>query len=298
MCRSYNLGMPSLVYLSDAGTKANEKLTTVAGIVIARDDQWHHAVWHLNWVVNKHVPEKVRASGMLPRASELWTSKYDESWQKESRGAYLHDLLYVTENSSLLLAWGMARDPTTFFNAPIPLRPEQARHALAFQQCMAQADFGIGVNLPGHTTMMCVCEDNSNREFLQWLAEYNRQNPLVLPASPDLESRAFGVVTRGQAQVFSTRRMIDTVHFAARGSAPLVALADVCAWAIRRYMTGDRALANEFMKSLLSKVPLEQAFGNAKGRAGSGGSGLLAPANPFGPNVTPPPGLGFPSERK
>src|SRR4029077_14880312 len=129
--------MPRLVYLCESGPKADEKLTTVAGIVIANDEQWHHAARSLNWVINKHVPEKVRNAGLLPRAREVWSDGYGDSWPRTSRAAYLHDLLYLLENSNLGLAWGMARDPTTYLSAPTPLRLEQARHAYAFQLCMS-----------------------------------------------------------------------------------------------------------------------------------------------------------------
>lgn len=292
--------MPHLVYLCESGAKTDDQVTTVAGIVVSRDDQWHHAVGHLNWVINKHVPEKLRTAGFIPRAGEVWGKNYRDSWPRESRMAFLHDLLYLVENSNLGLAWGKARDPTTYINAPKKLRPEEARHAFAFQLCMARADFGIGLYLPKHETMMCVCEDNNNREFLQWLAAFNRKSPLVIPAAPSLESWVFGTVVKGKEQIYSTGRMIDTVHFTERGAAPLIAVADVCAWAIKRYM-GEKPLAEEFIRSLLTKRPLEDAFGNRTARAGSSSSGWVVPSHPFDPNdksFTPPASLGFPSGRK
>ena len=63
------------------------------------------------------------------------------------------------------------------------------------------------------------------------------------------------------AQEYRIERMIDTAHFVEKGQAPLVALADVCAWAIKRYMAGSKG-AEKFMGSLLSKRPLDDAFGD------------------------------------
>jgi hypothetical protein len=102
------------------------------------------------------------------------------------------------------------------------------------------------------------------------------------------------------AQEYRIERMIDTVHFVEKGQAPLVALADVCAWAIKRYMAGSKG-AEKFMGALLSKRPLDDAFGDEEERAAAHVSGWLVPAHcfdPAAPSANPAPALGFPSERK
>lgn len=288
--------MPHLVYIDEAGIAADDPVTAVAGITVHSDKQWHHAVDAINIVINQHVPEHIRGEGFISHATEVFEYAYRKRWPLASRVAYMHDLLYVVEHSSLGLAWAIARDTLTLTSLPDWMTAEQSRHAFAFELCLSQADRGIRDRTEKHETAIAICEDNDLRKFLRWVAAHVSRNPLVIPAQPTMESSAYGAESKGNAQEYRVERMIDTVHFVGKGQAPLMALADACAWAIKRFIWG-RSHAESYMQSLLSRPSLIDGFRTEKSIHASG---WLIPALCSDASDTsgePPPRLGFPSTR-
>jgi hypothetical protein len=288
-----------LVYFDGDGIKKNDPVTVVCGISVGDDGQWRSAYSNINWVVSQHVPAAVRDENgyFVPCATEVWSAKYKDHWSMESRAAFLHDLLYIVENTSLGLAWTYVRRELQIANVPDNVRPEQARHAMAFELCVGRVDWAIRTFRPAVERTLCICEDNDQRDLLQEAAVRLSRYPRVIPASPGMEQIAWGRVTKAGPLVYQNQRMIDTVHFVQKGQAPLIALADVCAWALKRYITG-KPDAEAFMRSLFSKRPLADAFGTNFNAPHN--SGWLVPMyclDPANPPANPPASLGFPSLR-
>ncbi len=289
--------MPHLVYLDEAGIASNDRVTAVAAITVHSDEQWLAAVNEINGVINKHVPQSIRAEGFIPHATDVFEDDYGGRWPLPSRIAYMHDLLYLVEHCSLGLGWGVTRDALRLTSLPEGLTPEQGRHAFAFELCLCQTDRGIREYFAEpQGTAIAICEKNDLSSFLQWVAAHVSRNPLIIPAEPTMGDLAFGVESNGTEQVFRVERMIDTVHFVAKGQAPLMGLADACAWAIKRFIWG-LGYAEEYMLSLLSKPSLLEVF-----RTGTSNyaAGWLIPALNREPGDTsdgPPARLGYPSTR-
>ena len=163
------------------------------------------------------------------------------------------------------------------------MRPEKARHAFAFQLCVAEADHCIRTALPMPASGICICEDNDQPNFLRWVTGNLSRNPLKLPENDE----------------YRIERMIDTVHFVRKGEAPIIALADVCAWVLKRYMNA-RPDADAFMRSLCSKRPIAELLPSPD-TPRFVDSGWLTPADPFPPGdktSVRPEALGWPSQRK
>jgi hypothetical protein len=276
-----------LIYLDEAGIAADDPVTTVCGIMLGSAEQWKSAYDNINWVISQHVPKDVRDENgnFVPHAKKVWGMNYRKVWPLESRTAFLHDLLFILEFSSLTIAWAYARNTLKLRDVPPGLRPEHARHAFAFELCVAEADQCIRTALPppASPSGICICEDNDQRRFLQWVTANLSRKPLKIPGRDE----------------YRIERMIDTVHFVQKGQAPIIALADVCAWALKRYM-GGKADAEPFMRSLCSKRPLAEVFPNPNS-AREVDAGWLTPADPYPPSDTTtvrPESLRWPSQRK
>jgi hypothetical protein len=284
----YGAGVTSramiLIYLDEAGIAADDPMTTVCGIMVREDAQWKHATDSINNVIAQHAPKEVRDENgrFVPHAKKILDDDYRKVWSLESRIAFLHDLLYIVEYSNLTVAWAYTRNTIKLGGVPEGMRPEHARHSYTFQLCVAEADECIRTVLPLPASGICICEDTDQRRLLQWLTMNLSRNPLTVP---------------GMQEPYRIERMIDTVHFVQKRQAPITALADVCAWALKRYVSG-KSDAEPFMRTLLSRIPFGEVFLDLTRNFASG---WFTPADPFAPGDATsvrPPRLGWPSQRK
>ena len=270
----------NLIYLDEAGIAGDDPVTTVCGVIVRDDGQWQHAVDSVGKVIAQHVPASVLAQngGFIPHATQIMEDDYRSTWPLESRAAFLHDLLFVPYHSALTVVWAYTRSTYRLGGVPKNIRPEAARHAFTFQLCVGDADECIRNALPMPAAGVCICEDTDKRNLLRWITSNLSRNPLTVP---------------GMAAPYRVERMIDTVHFVKKGQAPLTALADVCAWIIKRYVGGNTE-AEPYVRTLLATIPFEKIFLNLSGGTASG---WFTPAYPDGGTGGRTTSMGFPSQR-
>jgi Protein of unknown function (DUF3800) len=83
-----------------------------------------------------------------------------------------------------------------------------------------------------------------------------RANPRLVPREhlrPTREGQMTGIIT--QNRDFRVERLVDTIHFVDKHSAPLLQIADACAFGMRRWLAGQSS-GLEFAKSVVENYPL------------------------------------------
>jgi hypothetical protein len=247
-----------LIYADEAGVGANEPDTVVVGVIVNADTQWRRAAAAVLELLST-VPEPYRA-GFISHASSIFHDKHlREHWSFGDRLAFLHGMMSIPARLGLGIAWGLSRR-----SLKIDLMPgytlEQAQHAFAFQNCLAQADRIIRAFAHPTEVTAVVAEDSPDmRHFLRHVAGLLSMRPLTIPIEHVRSSKdEHGVEARRPVE-YRIERMIDTIHFAAKEQAILLQIADACAYGLRRYFM-DKPFAAEFARSVAGRDP-QAAFG-------------------------------------
>ena len=253
-----NIPPVRLIYTDEAGVGANEPDTVVVGVIVSADAQWRRAAAAVLELLST-VPEPYRA-GFISHASSVFHDEHlREHWSFDARLAFLHGMMSIPARLGLGVAWGLSRR-----RLKIELMPghtlEQAQHAFAFQNCLAQADRVIRIFAHPAEVTVVVAEDSPDmRPFLRHVAGLLSARPLTIPIEHVRSSLdEHGVETR-RAVEYSIERMIDTIHFAAKNQAILLQIADACAYGLRRYFM-SKPFAAEFARSIAGRDP-QEAFG-------------------------------------
>ena len=246
-----------LIYVDEAGTSATEHIRVVVGIVLDADHQWRAAKTAIDLAFEK-VPPRYR-DGFIFHATDLVHSrKLRDGWSRPDREALLHQLIAIPRTLQLGISVGMVRQGSTKSVVPKNLTMSQFEHAIAFSYCISAADNSIQSLERSEEVAVVVAEDVPDmRKAIRETTDYLRTKPAIL--KPEYLFRSV------QRMVLSSQRpmdaghlhsevsidsVIDTVHFVDKSGAPLLQIADACAYGLRRYFAGQPS-GKEYLKSMV-----------------------------------------------
>ena len=249
------------IYVDEAGISANEPVTVVVGLIIHADTQWRLSEAKVREVLEA-VPDCFRQNFIF-HAKTVWGSKiYREKWNMKDRLAFLREMMSIPYQLNIPIALSIGRR-----NAEIPhpkgLAKEKFQHAMAFVYCMAKADAYLKrYGEPGEVATI-VAEDVPNlRRFFRALL------PFIRDRSSWLDSLTFKKGEMLNAEdldpSWKISRIIDTVHFTEKAHAPLLQIADACAYGFRRFFSGQ-TYGMHFVSSILGGVPSVDDFSHRWG---------------------------------
>ena len=119
------------------------------------------------------------------------------------------------------------------------LAPEKQHHIQAFSLCVASADMYLRKHCAANEVAAVVAEDDTEmRRFLREAGETWKKHSLVLDGeslNPTTEEKKTGL--KLQDGTLKIERVVDRVHFAEKEHAPLLQLADACAFTVQRYFS-------------------------------------------------------------
>ena len=140
---------------------------------------------------------------------------------------------------------------------PLKIKPHDWDHICAFQVCIAETDKFLRRATAPEEVATLVAEDVEHmRKFLRRIMEglkrkshhlgpeYIRQD--VTDIRPELQT--FGTALK-------VEKIIDCAHFAAKQEAPLLQIADACAFTIRRWIN-NQTRGDDLMKAMLGDLPV------------------------------------------
>lgn len=239
------------VYLDEAGTAAHEPITVEAGVIVKPDAVWKGIDAKIADIVSRLVPDEFRA-GFVFHAKELFNGgRYRPRWPLADRLEVIKAFAAIPSEFDLPICVGTMRR-----TAPekaddrldqLRLKPQEWDHCFAFLCCVAAADTYLRENTPEDEVAHLAVEDcDRMRTFLdktyQALHEY--------PSTFNGISYVDGKAQPSRPVDFKVSKFVDGPHFVGKARAPMLQLADACAFIFRRYMS-EQSHADQLMEALL-----------------------------------------------
>lgn len=225
-----------LAYLDEAGIgkREQEPLLVVAGVIIDGDGHWQAIERHLKSMVRRHVPEQERA-GFVFHAKDVHhgAGHFDRCrWSRGRRIALMEELAGIPARFHVPVVVGVSDRGhiTAEMRKRSPGATERQATAWsyteAYLQCVRDIDRWMDRETRGTEVVMIVAEDTPEVKA--------GIKPLHLGMRRDDDS----YWTEQGFDVFSTRHVVDTVHFAEKPDCALLQVADVCAFVLKRALMG------------------------------------------------------------
>lgn len=232
-----------LIYVDEAGTSAREPVRVVASVIVNADEQYRILDEQISSAVAQHVPEALRP-GYVVHAKEIFNGgkRVDRTtWPFESRREFLSSLLRIPRENAVPISVGFVFSDV--YSSEMPPREDldlvTLQHSIAFSSCVERADLFLRKYLNGNEVGLVVSEDvPERRRFLSLTGLLHRSQPMFLPAGwqrPNRLEHDLGL--KPPDKDLEIRNIIDVPHFVAKGQAPMLQLADVCAFTFRRCLS-------------------------------------------------------------
>ena len=228
------------IYVDEAGTSEREPVTVVVGVIIHSDSGWTEAATRVRQIFDEYVPERFR-EGFVFHAKSVWGDKrYREGWPMEERLAFVSAMASLPREMKLAIALGKVRRDSA--GALVGLSKEESDHLVAFARCMWRANKYVRDWAKRGEIATVVVEDMPKRRSkLKAMLDAVRRHPGSSLEEGyvrlTLEEQDTGVLV--QTIAGQVDRIIDTVHFVTKEEAPLVQIADACAFVFRRYFAEE-----------------------------------------------------------
>lgn len=242
-----------LVYLDESGIgdAKNEKYVVIAGVVV-QAEQYKGVVSRIDAIRDKYVPEKYR-KGFVFHANEMFQGgerriSRDEFPMEQRQGA-LEELISIV--SELHLPVVLAHHERQVVREHNPSLNEQEAvaltQAIAAMSCTLLVESFVQKNALASTLALLIYENNDQARGLVKTMHKKMQTGANLERLTDPKD------IERVGRVIPLRRVIDTAHFAEKDEAPILQLADVCAYFIRRRLAG-RMDSQRFLDRIMNQI--------------------------------------------
>lgn len=253
------------IYIDEAGTSALEPVTVVVGVIVHADRQWKVAERALLEAF-REVPERYRADFHF-HAKAVWGNpKFREEWTQEQRLEFLKSIMAIPRKIGLALSLGIVRRNANIFDGFAKgdemkkhfSSPANFEHGLAFGLCLRRADKYINEYADENEIATVIAEDvPEHRDWLKSSLKTSKSLNLALPGFglvPTRDEMERGLIH--QEQGAKVTRIIDSVHFVEKSEAPLLQIADACAFGFRRFFA-RQSHGEAFLDAIGANIILE-----------------------------------------
>jgi hypothetical protein len=242
------------IYTDEAGTSAREPVTVVVAVIIHADTHWVSAQKQLQIALDEFVPASLRP-GFIFHAKDVWSGyrEHNKSWSRADRTTLIGAVASIPRRLRTAIAIGRIRR-----DSPAPIDPKimmasDFHHIMAFHGCMARANKYVRDWASPNEVATVVAEDvPGKRKFLKAILrapilDLPMTQEYVRPTKAEAETGKITQTNSGQID-----KIIDTVHFVEKDEAPLLQIADACAFSFRRYFSNQDQGA-ELVRSMLDR---------------------------------------------
>lgn len=248
------------IYLDEAGISAPEPATVVVGIIVDADKHWRLAAQKVEDLLLQ-VPEEFR-EGFVFHAKEIWGSKkYKENWPFSARLPLMIEMMQLPRKLNIPITLGLVRRETEMPEVfkGIKFKKEQYHHISAFHLCLARADKYIRDYCQPNEVATVIAENIPEMQrFLRPMLKLLRESPMVISydgLAPTKEELQTGQIL--QDGTLSSTCIVDDVNFVEKREAPLLQLADACAYGFRRYFS-KQPYGTLFVQAILNHNLVEE----------------------------------------
>ncbi|WP_126665509.1 DUF3800 domain-containing protein [Croceibacterium ferulae] len=237
-----------MIYADEAGTAPAEPVRVVACVIIEGDDQWRSIDHQLSRVIRESVPELYR-NGFIFHGKEVFNggkhiSRYE--WAFNERLDFFKEVVSLPFAYDLPVSLGVVWSDMLSGGEGLPdfiangtVKKQHYEHLMAFGYSLERADHFLRKYLSGCENGVVIAEDlPENRALLARGGLVFREAPYELPSSgltPNIFQDMYGLTP--PPVHYQIKHIIDAPHFAKKGQASLLQLADACAFAFRRYLS-------------------------------------------------------------
>lgn len=245
-----------LVYLDEAGTDHTAPVVGVGGVVIHGDRGWSHVDARIRGLINKYVTDPALREHFVFHAKDIYHgSKYFDrrkpEWaDREKRNAVLWDLTTIIRDLNIPIVFGRYERANPLWGEIVraditPGDLTNFLHQMAASDCLSQTDRWLAAHAPEELATI-VHEDGTPAKALI------KRTIKMLRSPTEIESSGIPSHLR-QDFSFPLRRIIDTVHFAEKGEARPLQLADLVAFVFSRVLS-QKHVPPHVLTTLLSQV--------------------------------------------
>jgi hypothetical protein len=250
-----------IAYLDEAGVGKieQEPFTVVAGVVISSDLQWRITQRRLQDLVNRHIPEP-EIKGFAFHATDLFhgtKATHRSKFSKEIRWEILDELCGMPKQLGLPVVFGAVNRRGFAKDFPGLTAHEIAVHAqtTASMLCLCRVDSSVASSPGSDGDAICtlVYENNDHCKRLVNVVQKAMQRPF--PAGQRFVQKSKHFFN------WPLKHVVDGAHFAEKSDAPILQLADACAFAIKRQMNNAKHSARFFepLRTQINDEPLTWA---------------------------------------
>ena len=240
-----------LIYTDEAGTSAKEPVCVVASIVVHGDNQWYPLQSEIKRIIAERVPISLQENFHF-HTTEIFSGgkriNRDE-WSFDDRLDFIKEILCLPLVHDVPIAvgiefkrdWGeliekFRQKPKFRF-----LDSNKFSHLMAFNACMERSDFFLRKYLGGKEIGAVVAEDVPEmKELITAAGLFPKESPEPITVPAELLRWERWQEILGEApepHILKIEHIVDVPHFVKKGKAPLLQLADACAFAFRRCLS-------------------------------------------------------------
>lgn len=240
-----------LIFSDEAGTSAKEPVCVVAAVIVDGDRQLRDLESAIKSIIKDQVPTELQ-TGFYIHATDIFSGGKSiprDKWPFEERLSFLKTIAALPRihNAPIAVSIGFKREwpPETLskFHTPNkkPIDNNNFTHFLTFAKCMEKADLFLRKYLNGSENGMIIAEDIEDmRSFLTDFGLIYRDSKAKVTLDSDMLKPEWWQELLNQKPDPITYRIdhiVGVPHFVKKGNAPLLQLADVCAFSFRHCLT-------------------------------------------------------------
>jgi hypothetical protein len=220
-----------LIYLDEAGISTEPGLC-VAGVLIHGDHEAPFVEQKLQAVVNRYIPEQDRLGFAFHAVDIFQGTRYfgdRNKWSRDTRNQILNDIAGIIDELSLPVVASFYQKDTFGEGVPevlnaAPDKKREIMQSICVLDCAIWADRWLEKYATSENAII-IAEDTDRVKRLVKASIMLFRTPAML--------QAYGI---DWIQGLPLKRIIDTVHFASKGHAAALQLADLCAFTLCRMM--------------------------------------------------------------
>ena len=228
------------VYVDEAGDFRGEHMSVVVGVII-EECKLELARLLLRTTLDEYVPQRLRP-GFLFHAKKLYNGNVirETGWKIKDRSALIRAVASIPRQICAAISIGKIRNDSQSFDFRKYSKAD-IRHGLAFHACLVKAnqyvrDWSVA-------DAVVIAEDIPERRRLLAIT---LKVPVVKFSSMDAPFFNRWTKIERQTGVFTQNcwpgdidRIKDPITFRRKGEEPLLAIADACAFCLRRYLSAQ-----------------------------------------------------------
>lgn len=229
------------IYLDEAGTAPMEPVRVVAGVIVEADNQLAEIERELKKIYETFVPDALKGRFQF-HATEIWSTKIlpdGSNWPLQERLDLIKAVISLPRAMNIPIVF--AKNMKGTFDPPpkeLKMSSSQFEHFMTFVDAIERADHFIRTRLSGKEVGAIVAENVPAMQIhlSKAIDVCRKMSGTKLPKEGLLQDRQQKLMGVHEDKILLLTNIVNTPLFVKKGAAPMLDIADACAFAIRRWV--------------------------------------------------------------